>query len=155
MIVDRRHALVGTHGIVEFPRALLRTASKKNCLTCSPASEEFAETDEPSLIVARRCFRFIGRESFAVHFLKFSRCVEIQICCLTAQGGFYTPSRIRRRGRVAEGGGLLNRAWPLHHIPPYRVVRGFIGVSYPAPARCTAKSCPILDGPVAIWVAIT
>lgn len=129
MIVDRRHALVGTHGIVEFPRALLRTASKKNCLTCSPASEEFAETDEPSLIVARRCFRFIGRESFAVHFLKFSRCVEIQICCLTAQGGFYTPGANEATGAHHDGQLTITEA---NHAAPF----GFASASAAIGSGC-------------------
>src|SRR5262249_38178576 len=35
--------------------------------------------------------------------------VPKSICCLTLQCGRYTPSSLRRRGRVAEGGGLLNR----------------------------------------------
>src|SRR5262249_3733608 len=35
--------------------------------------------------------------------------VPKSICCLTLQCGSYTPFSLRRRGRVAEGGGLLNR----------------------------------------------
>jgi hypothetical protein len=53
-----------------FPRALVRTASKKNRLTCSPESEEFAKADEPSLIVGRRCVGSSTRDAFAVHFFE-------------------------------------------------------------------------------------
>src|SRR4029079_3373430 len=83
-------------------------ASENSVLTWSPpGSAPRFPADEPCLSVARRCFRFIGRRSFNV--FRNTAGVPKSICCLTVRWGSYTPSSLRRRGRVAEGGGLLNR----------------------------------------------
>src|SRR5215467_1303311 len=57
-----------------------------------------------------------GAALFSVHRPSILQCLFLKsagapksICCLTLQCGRYTPSSLRRRGRVAEGGGLLNR----------------------------------------------
>ena len=89
--VDRQHALVGPHGIIEFPRALVRYGLEQ------VLPDLFAEIgrvrrNRRAELHRGAALLSVHRpvSSFAVRFLKFSRCVEIQICCLTTLGGFYT-----------------------------------------------------------------
>src|SRR4029077_5727888 len=84
------------------------TASENSVLTWSPPGPApRAPPGEPCLRVAPRCFRLIDRRSFKA--FRNTAGVPKSICCLTVRWGSYTPSSLRRRGRVAEGGGLLNR----------------------------------------------
>src|SRR5581483_4821452 len=95
-----QNPFVGANGVVDLPSALVRGGFNEKL---------------PDLVSRIGAWRGVAFGSSAVcpspsiSVTISGRAPRSKISCLTTLGGFYTPSFIRRRGRVAEGGGLLNR----------------------------------------------
>src|SRR5262245_25307925 len=87
--VDRQHALVGPRGILEFPRALVRNGFDEKLPDLAAGAGRVRRGRRVAL--RRRAALLSVHRPLVLRgsFLKFSRRVEIQICCLTARGGFY------------------------------------------------------------------
>ena len=108
------HAPIGAHGVVE-PGCGCNCSAAKTVQRAVAGRRWSERRGRVGLRAARRCFRFMVAVPLAFEGTPGSAASKIQHLfryghCLTMQGSIYTHSCARwRRGRVAEGGGLLNR----------------------------------------------